>query len=507
MSVLFLLCFPWRQRISRGNHFSNSILFHDVCFSHVFLMSLLYTPFILFCTTHSILRNKTWYGNQSVIDFISRIGRNVRLGDMLSRTSVKERIESEEGMSYSEFSYQVFQAYDWLVLQDKYNCTFQVINLPSPTSSSLVQRFPRLHLPNSQMLQTFWDFLSEKLAEVFWSIGLLAFFPLLSFTLPDYDPFPFFFSCFHCNCFYLPGLDISFMICEWTRKVGGSDQLGNITTGYQLIRKLTQKEAFGLVTSLLTDELGSKYGKSTGSKVWLSRNKMSAFDFYQYFVRIHDTEVLKFLKLFTFIPEAEIEKIMAKFLKKTDSRYAQERLAEAVTLLVHGESGLESAKKTTAALFDNDLQAISRMTVEEMQEVFASSALVCHLYLEPGETTVLDVAMKAKCFDNEKYASNIIQAGGFFINYKKITSPSKLINEEDDILANDTSLIRVGKRRYYIIKWRWMKKWHNLNRLSWVSSCHVLRIFILRSCHACDTTDEVVLRQILLSKKNDQRIY
>jgi tyrosyl-tRNA synthetase len=237
-------------------------------------------------------------------------------------------------------------------------------------------------------------------------------------------------------------------------KVGGSDQLGNITTGYQLITKLTQKEAFGLVTPLLTDEMGSKYGKSTGSKVWLSRNKMSAFDFYQYFVRIHDTEVLKFLKLFTFIPDDEIEKIMSKFLKRTDSRYAQERLAEAVTLLVHGESGLESAKKTTSALYNNDLEAISKMTVEEMQEVFGSAALVTHLYLEPGETTVLDVAIKAKCFDTASQASNVIQAGGFFINYKKVTSPSKLINEEADILANDTSLLRVGKRRYFIIKWR-----------------------------------------------------
>ena len=242
-------------------------------------------------------------------------------------------------------------------------------------------------------------------------------------------------------------------------QVGGSDQTGNITTGYQLITKLLpEKQAFGLMTPLLTDEMGSKYGKSTGSRVWLSRNKMSPFDFYQYFVRVHDMEILKFLKLFTFFSDAEIETIMGKFLKKTDSRYAQERLAEAVTLLVHGEEGLSSAKKTTDALYNNDLEAVSKMTVEEMQEVFGSSTLVTHLYLNPEETTVLDASMQAKCFPNPTYASGVIRAGGFFINNKRVTDPLKLINEEEDILPNDTSLIRVGKRRYYIIKWRWRRE-------------------------------------------------
>jgi len=221
------------------------------------------------------------------------------------------------------------------------------------------------------------------------------------------------------------------------------------------MKKLREKkEAFGIVTPLLTDEMGSKYGKSTGSRVWLSRNKMSAFDFYQYFVRIHDTEVLKFLKLFTFFDDSEVERIMTKFLKKTDSRYAQERLAETVTLLVHGEQGLETAKKTTAALYDNDIESISKMSFEEMKEVFGTHALISELYLDPGVTTILDTIMKANVFNSSSQASNVIEAGGLFLNNKKVTSPGKLINETEDILANNTSLIRVGKRRYYIIKWR-----------------------------------------------------
>ena len=236
--------------------------------------------------------------------------------------------------------------------------------------------------------------------------------------------------------------------------MGGSDQLGNMTTGYQLIKRLRGKQVLGLATPLLTDEMGSKYGKSSGSAVWLNRTKMSPFDLYQYFMRIHDNEVHKFLKLFTFASEEEIEQIMHKFLTKTSGRYAQERLAESVTLLVHGDDGLRMARKATAALYDNDLASIARMTPEEVNDVFGKSSLLSTLYLEAGETTVLDLALRANCFPNESVAGSAIRAGGFHINDRQVRAPDKLISEEEDMLPNGLTLVRVGKRRYYLIKWR-----------------------------------------------------
>lgn len=229
--------------------------------------------------------------------------------------------------------------------------------------------------------------------------------------------------------------------------------MGNITTGYQLISRLREKQVFGLSTPLLTDEMGSKYGKSSGSAVWINGNKMSPFDLYQFFVRIHDNEVHKFLKLFTFLPEEEIEQIMHKFLTKTSGRYAQQRLAESVTLLVHGEDGLQMAEKTTAALYSNDLQSIACMTADELRQVFGESALVSSLYLEPGTTTVLDLAIRGKCFADESQAGSVIRAGGFSINNKQVLTPDKLINEQEHVLPNGMTLLRVGKRRYYLIKW------------------------------------------------------
>ncbi|KAI1295329.1 Tyrosine--tRNA ligase, mitochondrial [Halotydeus destructor] len=307
-----------------------------------------------------ILRNGNWYRSKNVIDFISKVGRNLSLSDMLSRSSVRDRLESENGLSLSEFTYQAFQAYDWLYLFDKYDCAFQI---------------------------------------------------------------------------------------------GGSDQMGNMVTGYNLIRKASKKPVFGLLTPLLTNEHGDKYGKSTGDAIWLNRTKLSPFYFYQFFIRLPDVEVEKFLKLFTFFTDDEMESIMQKFLKKTGSpRYAQERIAEHLTLLVHGEEGLKLAKETTKALYEEDCESIGRLSRLEMSEVFGE-ALTCPLFLEPGETTVLDLALKTNCFRSQSDAIKIITGGGFYVNYKKIVNPAQPINDDHILAKSNTSLVRIGKKRYYIMQW------------------------------------------------------
>jgi len=155
--------------------------------------------------------------------------------------------------------------------------------------------------------------------------------------------------------------------------------------------------------------------------------------------------------MFTFINDEEVEHIMQKFLKKPESRYAHERVAESLTLLVHGEDGLSMAKKTTKALYDGNLESISSLTLYEMQEIFGTKELTT-LFLEPGETTVLDVAMKASCFASERDAIRIMKSGGFHINNERADAPNAEISDKH-ILSNNTSLLRVGKKRYYIVKW------------------------------------------------------
>lgn len=327
----------------------------------------------------TIIHNSTWYKGKGLIPFISQFGRELRMGDLLSRSSIKTRLESPEGLSFSEFSYQLFQAYDWYHLYQKYECMFQL---------------------------------------------------------------------------------------------GGSDQMGNITSGYFLIKKLLldngqvpsnedREYLFGLLCPLLTDELGNKFGKSLGSPVWLSPLKMTPFDFYQFFMRVHDSQVGMLLKLFTFINDQEIDHIMNKFLENTSSRYAQERLAREITLLVHGGDGLASAERVTKALYHFDIRALADMSIEEVTSVFGND-LITTLPLPSmdGETpdssnfTLLDLAMKASVFPNLSSAGQIIRAGGFYVNGEKVNDPSTVFDEQKHILKNDLTLIRVGKRRYFIVRWK-----------------------------------------------------
>lgn len=191
----------------------------------------------------TIVNNIDWYNNVNVIDFVRSVGRHFRMGTMLIKSSVESRLKSDSGMSFTEFTYQIFQAYDWLCLFKKYNCRFQV---------------------------------------------------------------------------------------------GGSDQLGNIVAGHELISRASKKDVFGLTLPLITSEGGKKFGKSLGNAVWLSPKKSSSFQLYQFFIRTTDADVENYLKLFTFLSLNYIKQLMIEHQAKPDLRKAQKILAENVTLLVHG---------------------------------------------------------------------------------------------------------------------------------------------------------------------------
>ena len=190
-----------------------------------------------------IVNNIDWYADVNAIEFIRRVGKHFRLGTMLGRTSVQSRLKSDTGMSFTEFTYQVFQAYDWLHLFKTYDCRFQI---------------------------------------------------------------------------------------------GGSDQMGNIVAGHDLISRVAKESVFGFTLPLITAEGGKKFGKSVGNAVWLSSKKSTSFQLYQFFIRTTDTDVEKFLNLFTFLSIPEINEIMKAHKEDPGKRKAQKILAEEVTLLVHG---------------------------------------------------------------------------------------------------------------------------------------------------------------------------
>ena len=309
-------------------------------------------------TSFRIVNNHDWYSSLNFAEFVSKIGRHFRMGQMLSRASVKSRLDNDQGMSFTEFTYQIFQAYDWLHLLQEHDCQYQI---------------------------------------------------------------------------------------------GGSDQMGNIMSGHELITRATKKEVFGLTVPLITNEEGDKFGKSAGNAIWLDKNKTSEFAFYQFFVRRSDADAEKLLKLLTFPAINEIDNLIKKHQRVPELREAQKVLAKTMTLLIHGEEGLEKALRVSDALYNGDVQSLGNMPPREIADLFAGASYN-ELFMEPG-TTMIDVAMKVKCFPTVKDAHRIISAGGFNINQKKTMNPSEVLSPDVHVMPNGISLFRVGKKNYYIVKW------------------------------------------------------
>ncbi|XP_003220864.2 tyrosine--tRNA ligase, mitochondrial [Anolis carolinensis] len=234
-------------------------------------------------------------------------------------------------------------------------------------------------------------------------------------------------------------------------QLGGADQLGNIMSGYDLVSKVTGEDVFGITVPLITNTVGNKLGKSSGNAVWLNRNKTSPFDLYQFFVRQPDKDVKRYLKLFTFLPLPEIDHIMEMHAKEPEKWGPQKRLAAEVTKLVHGKEGLESAKRCTRALYHSDIAALETMPDQELQELFNEAPYV-ELLLEPG-TTVLDLCRKANAIADGPRGHRDIISGGVSINHIKVTDPDAVLVLGQHILRNGLSLLRIGKRNYYIVKW------------------------------------------------------
>ncbi|EFB24630.1 hypothetical protein PANDA_004722, partial [Ailuropoda melanoleuca] len=234
-------------------------------------------------------------------------------------------------------------------------------------------------------------------------------------------------------------------------QLGGSDQLGNIMSGYEFIHKLTGEDVFGITVPLITSTTGAKLGKSAGNAVWLNRDKTSPFELYQFFVRQQDDTVERYLRLFTFLPLPEIDHLMQLHDKEPEKRGPQKRLAAEVTKLVHGQEGLDSAKRCTQALYHSSIDALEVMSDQELRELFKEASF-SELVLDPG-TSVLDTCRKANAIPDGPRGYRMITEGGVSINHKQVTNPESVLVVGQHILKNGLSLLKIGKRNFYVIKW------------------------------------------------------
>src|SRR6266478_7716019 len=213
-----------------------------------------------------LVNNADWLAPLSLVDFLRDTGKYFTVNYMLAKESVKRRYEQGDGISFTEFSYMLLQAYDFLVLFDRYDCTLQM---------------------------------------------------------------------------------------------GGSDQWGNIVAGIELIRKLRGARGYGAVFPLVTTSAGIKFGKTEAGSVWLDPNLTSPYRFYQFWINTDDRDVVKYLKFFTMLNRQEIAALEALTASAPEKRAAQKRLAEEVTLMVHGEYNLRKAIQASQVLFGGEIADLS----------------------------------------------------------------------------------------------------------------------------------------------------
>ena len=230
-------------------------------------------------------------------------------------------------------------------------------------------------------------------------------------------------------------------------QVGGSDQWGNITTGLEMIRKTHDEnaKAFGITIPLVTKADGTKFGKTAGGAVWLDAEKTSPYEFYQFWINAADADVVKYLKIFTFLTREEIEALEVSVQQEPHLRKAQKALAEEMTRLIHGQEALEAAQRITAALFSGNLKELS---ATEMKDAFKD---VPTAELPKEDKNIIDVLIEAGVSSSKRQAREDVTNGAISINGEKVQDVAYTVDAKDR-LEDAFTIIRRGKKKYHMVK-------------------------------------------------------
>lgn len=301
------------------------------------------------------LNNDDWLSDFKLTDFLRDVGKHFRLGTMLAKDSVKSRLNSEEGISYTEFTYQILQGYDFYYLNENHDVSIQI---------------------------------------------------------------------------------------------GGSDQWGNITAGIDFTRRLSRKSVHGITFPLLTRSDGKKFGKSEEGAVWLSPERTSPYKFYQYLFGTADSDVIKLMRMLTFMDIEEIKQI-EKEMQSPDyvPNTAQKRLAQEVTRFVHGEEGVVIAEKVTMSAKPGsdavlDIESLKEIA-SDMPNVFLNeSEIIGKKYTE--------VAVKIGLLASKGEGTRLIKNGGAYLNNEKITDIQFAL-ESSHVIGGKYLVFAAGKKKKILV--------------------------------------------------------
>lgn len=300
-----------------------------------------------------VVNNLDWTEQMSAIDLLRGVGKHFRVGTMLAKDIVARRLASDEGISYTEFSYQVLQANDYLELFRRYGCTLET---------------------------------------------------------------------------------------------GGNDQWGNMIGGVDLIRKVEGASTHVMTTPIITKADGTKFGKSEGGAVWLDPDMLSPYAFYQFWLQVADEDVIRFLKIFTFLSRERIEELEVEVSERASRRVAQRELAAEMTRLVHGEQEYARVHAATEALWGTgDLRGLEAATLAAAVADLPRARLVI------GQGTVVDALVDSGVEKGRGAARRTLASGGAYLNNIKVVDEDAPIGA-DDVLAGGLALVRKGRRTLLVVE-------------------------------------------------------
>ena len=303
-----------------------------------------------------LVNNYEWFESFSFLEFIRDIGKHISVNYMMSKDSVQKRLET--GISFTEFTYQLIQGYDFYYLRKNKNVKLQM---------------------------------------------------------------------------------------------GGADQWGNIVTGTELIRRKEAGDAFAFTCKLITKSDGTKFGKSEGGNIWLDPAKTSPYQFYQFWLKLSDADVVNMAFVFSFKEVAALKELVAQQEAAPHLRILQKELAKEMTILVHGEAAYEFALKASEILFaPTTLETLQSLSEAQLLDVLEGVPQVQGVLAELEQGLDLITFMADQKIVNSKGdARKLIQNGGVAINKQKVGLEQTQINTSD-LLNQKYLLIQKGKSNYYL---------------------------------------------------------
>lgn len=309
-----------------------------------------------------LVNNYDWLKDRGYLDFLRDVGKNFPVNVMLAKDSVKSRLNRDDelqsgGLSYTEFSYMLLQAYDFVYLNEHFGCELQI---------------------------------------------------------------------------------------------GGSDQWGNVTAGIDLARRMRRVQLYGITCPLLLKSDGTKMGKTDRGALWLSAEKTSPYQFYQYWINIVDADAGTCLRFLTELDREEIEALDNLRAEKPEFRKSQEKLAEILTELVHGKDGLSSALQATAVFFGG---RITDQDDAQLNEIFADvpSKELPRYRLAGDGLNIVDALVGSGLAKSKSEARRTVEQGGAYVNNRRVESIETQLTE-DHLAGRSVIVLRSGKKRYALLR-------------------------------------------------------